>query len=163
MDKCICIAKKELIYAFPFGFAIWLSGFMFIDRKNPVKAKQDMSNVIAYLKKTNTKLWVYPEGTRRNTNEIHQFKKGAFYTAIQGQIPIMPVSFSSYHWFFDGQKYMWNPGHIIVTALEPIPTKGLTVDDVDGELKNCTSRILKSLTHKNSIFQVLRKKLSNSC
>lgn len=43
------------------------------------------------------KLWIFPEGTRRNTGEIHLFKKGAFHVAINAQLPILPVVYSSYY------------------------------------------------------------------
>ena len=45
---------------------------------------------------------VYPEGTRTmNTNELQPFKKGAFITAIQLQLPIYPIVFSQYYFVND--------------------------------------------------------------
>lgn len=50
------------------------------------------------------KLWFFPEGTRRNTGEIHPFKKGAFYVAINSQLPVLPVVFSSYYFLCKEEK-----------------------------------------------------------
>lgn len=37
------ISKKELLYVFPFGFAAWLGGLIFIDRRTPEKARETMN------------------------------------------------------------------------------------------------------------------------
>ncbi|XP_055636784.1 1-acyl-sn-glycerol-3-phosphate acyltransferase alpha [Toxorhynchites rutilus septentrionalis] len=130
MDKCTVIAKKELLYTGPFGIGAWLSGLIFIDRKNPENAHNAMNDAATMMKEKRVKLWVFPEGTRRNTNEIHPFKKGAFHVAVRAQLPIMPVVFSSYRTFLDDKAKILNQGHVIVTTLEPIETKGLTKDDI---------------------------------
>lgn len=59
-----------------------------------------------------SKLWVFPEGTRRNTGEIHSFKKGAFHMAIAGQIPIIPVVFSRYY-FLEKKEKRFDHGNLI--------------------------------------------------
>lgn len=130
MNKCTVIAKKELLYAGLFGIAAWLSGLIFINRKNPEKAHSAMNDCTKMLKEKRIKLWVFPEGTRRNTNEIHPFKKGAFHVAVRSQLPIMPVVYSSYSMFLDDKAKVLNNGHVIVTTLEPIETTGLTTDDI---------------------------------
>jgi lysophosphatidate acyltransferase len=43
MDKCTVVAKKELLYAWPFGLAAWLCGLVFIDRLNGDKAREAMN------------------------------------------------------------------------------------------------------------------------
>lgn len=58
-----------------------------------------------------TKLWIFPEGTRFNKGSIQPFKKGAFYLAIDSQIPIMPVVFSQYY-FLDNESKTFEPGTI---------------------------------------------------
>lgn len=50
------------------------------------------------------KLWVFPEGTRRNTGQIHPFKKGAFHIAIASKLPILPVVFSQYYFLDKANK-----------------------------------------------------------
>lgn len=50
------------------------------------------------------KLWIFPEGTRHNTGQIHPFKKGAFHVAINSQLPILPVVFSSYYFLSSEEK-----------------------------------------------------------
>lgn len=62
MNKTTVVAKRELLYVFPFGVCAWLCGLVFIDRNAIEKAKNSMNRAMERLKKTNTKLWIFPEG-----------------------------------------------------------------------------------------------------
>lgn len=73
-------------------------------------------------------MFIYPEGTRNKNRGLLPFKKGAFKTAIMGQVPIIPVIMSPYY-FIDGKKGVFDKGHIVVKALKPIPTVGLKDED----------------------------------
>lgn len=132
MNKCTVVAKKELLYAFPFSLAAWLCGLIFIDRKHADRAKASINDTADYLKNNRIKLWIFPEGTRRNTREIHEFKKGAFHFALTNQLPILPVVISSYSSFLDDKRRRFDQGNVIITTLPPISTEGLTMDDIEG-------------------------------
>lgn len=58
------------------------------------------------------------------------FKKGAFHLAIQAQVPIIPIVFSSYSNFYLRKEKEFNSGSITLKVLPKIETKGLTADDV---------------------------------
>jgi lysophosphatidate acyltransferase len=141
MKKCTVVAKHELLYTGPFGLASWLSGLIFINRIRSDKARDVINEAVSKLKVQKIKLWVFPEGTRRNTGEIHPFKKGTFHVAIAGQIPILPVVFSSYKSFLDDANKNMVAGDIILSTLEPISTEGLTADDIP-ELMERTRRVM---------------------
>lgn len=104
MNKCTVVAKRELFYAWPFGLAAWLSGLIFIDRMHTDKARNSLYDAADIIRQKRIKLWIFPEGTRRNTGTLHAFKKGAFHVAIAGQLPILPVVFSSYRSFLDDRR-----------------------------------------------------------
>uniref|UniRef100_A0A1B6C991 1-acylglycerol-3-phosphate O-acyltransferase n=1 Tax=Clastoptera arizonana TaxID=38151 RepID=A0A1B6C991_9HEMI len=74
-------------------------------------------------------LWVFPEGTRKNTGEIHEFKKGAFRAAISAQLPLLPIVFTQFYFLQSKEKHL-DQGEIIMTVLPPISTEGLTAADV---------------------------------
>ncbi|GAB0088880.1 1-acyl-sn-glycerol-3-phosphate acyltransferase [Sergentomyia squamirostris] len=141
MDKCTVVAKKELFYAWPFGFSAWLGGLTFIDRNRGEKSRKQLNEMGQYLKRDRVKLWVFPEGTRRNTNEIHAFKKGAFHTAISEEIPILPVVFSSYTYFLDSKRKVFDNGEVIITTLPPISTAGMTSKDIDVLMEKTKSQM----------------------
>ena len=53
---------------------------------------------------------MFPEGTRNMSNEMLEFKKGAFHLALVGQLPILPVIISSYRGFLSHPHKVFNPG-----------------------------------------------------
>ncbi|XP_043475201.1 1-acyl-sn-glycerol-3-phosphate acyltransferase alpha [Leptopilina heterotoma] len=152
MDKCTVIAKKEIIYAWPFGIAAWLSGLIFIDRINSEKARSVINSSIKTIKENKIKLWFFPEGTRRNTGEIHPFKKGAFYVAINSQLPVLPVVFSSYYFLCKEEK-RFDSGRIIITTLPPISTEGLSKDDVESLMEKTKEMMNETLRVSNLEIQ----------
>lgn len=129
-DHMTVVAKRGLLFAGPFGLAAWLCKLMFIDRRQGNTSRQMMAAAMRELVRTGTKLWIFPEGTRRNKNKIHDFKKGAFYLAIQHQIPLQPLVYSSYTHFLNNDKSTFDNGEIILTALPRISTEGLTEADI---------------------------------
>lgn len=104
MAKCTVVAKREIFYVWPFGLGAWLCGLIFINRMHSDKARDQLNEATEKIKRKNIKLWIFPEGTRRNTGELHPFKKGAFHVAIKAQIPILPVVYSSYKTFLDDKN-----------------------------------------------------------
>ena len=88
-----------------------------------------MNEAMEKLKKEKTKLWVFAEGYRNHSGSIDEFKRGAFHMAIQSQVPIVPVVFSSYKLFMRKNEKIFDSGDVIIEALPEISTIGLTADD----------------------------------
>jgi lysophosphatidate acyltransferase len=67
------------------------------------------------------------------SNTLLPFKFGAFRLAIQAQVPIIPVVFSSYQSIYNADKttntYHWRSGCVTIKCLEPIDTKGMTIEN----------------------------------
>ncbi|XP_014279269.3 1-acyl-sn-glycerol-3-phosphate acyltransferase beta [Halyomorpha halys] len=132
MDKCTAIAKKEILYYFPFGPLAWLGGLVLIDRVNPKEANDQLETSARVLHKKSAKLWIFPEGTRnKEMKALLPFKKGAFKVAINTQAPIIPIVYSPYY-FIDSVNKTFSKGKMVISVLEAISTEGLTLDDVDS-------------------------------
>ncbi|XP_075986565.1 1-acyl-sn-glycerol-3-phosphate acyltransferase alpha-like [Anticarsia gemmatalis] len=129
-DKVAAIARKEIFYVWPFGLAAYLAGVVFIDRNNSKDAYKQLKITSEVMIKNKTKIWLFPEGTRnKDFTKLLPFKKGAFNIAVAAQVPIIPVVFSPYY-FINRKKFIFNKGHAIIQCLEPVPTVGLSMDDV---------------------------------
>ncbi|KAG5682759.1 hypothetical protein PVAND_012092 [Polypedilum vanderplanki] len=150
MGRTTVIAKKEIFYVWPFGLAAWLCGLIFINKQSATESKSIMYDAMERLKRENIKLWVFPEGTRRNTNEIHKFKKGAFHLAIQTKTPIMPIVYSSYQTFLNDNEKILKPGEVIIEALPEINTENYTTDKID-ELIDKTRNVMIEVFNRNSL------------
>ena len=72
------------------------------------------------------------------------FKLGAFRTAIEAQVPIVPIVFSSYKPIYQTDKstnsYYWRSGCVTVKCLEPIPTQGMTLENDLQRLADLTRK-----------------------
>lgn len=124
------MAKKE-VYRVPFlGWAIDAMGMVKVDRQD---ASHDYINAqVARLFRWGGTLIAYPEGTRSRTGHLRDFKKGAFLIAVHHQVPVVPMTVF-------GAESAWRPGHWLVrggaaqvVVHEPVPTAGLTEDDVEN-------------------------------
>ncbi|GBP76940.1 1-acyl-sn-glycerol-3-phosphate acyltransferase alpha [Eumeta japonica] len=130
MGKVASIARKEVFYVWPFGLAAYLAGVVFIDRNNPKDAYKQLKVTSDVMIKNKTKIWLFPEGTRnKDFTSLLPFKKGAFTIAVAAQVPVIPVVYSPYY-FINRKKYLFNKGHVVIQCLDPIPTEGLTMEDV---------------------------------
>ncbi|XP_075761463.1 1-acyl-sn-glycerol-3-phosphate acyltransferase beta [Pelodiscus sinensis] len=136
-DDCVQIGKKELLYTGPVGLIMYLGGVIFINRKSTSNAKTVMSGVAQTMLDENVKVWVYPEGTRNGNGDLLPFKKGAFHLAVQAQVPVIPVVYSSFTSFYNPAKKLFISGKIRVEVLQPIETKGLTAEDVADLTERC--------------------------
>ncbi|XP_026484415.2 1-acyl-sn-glycerol-3-phosphate acyltransferase beta-like [Vanessa tameamea] len=153
VGKLAPIAKKELFYVWPFGLAAYLAGVVFIDRNNARGAYEQLKITSDVMVKNKTKMWLFPEGTRNKENDtLLPFKKGAFIIAVTAQKPIIPVVFSPYY-FINEKKYIFNKGHVVIQCLEPVPTEGLTMEDVPDLVDRVKNQMDKK--YKELIQEVL--------
>lgn len=110
--------------------AFRVGGFIPVDRRNKEAALRSIEAGAASLRAGNSFL-IFPEGTRSRTAELLPFKKGGFIMAIQAQVPVVPVAVQGGRAAMRKGSTIVRPVHVSVRIGEPIPTKGLTVDDRD--------------------------------
>ncbi|NXU52568.1 PLCA acyltransferase, partial [Turnix velox] len=109
-NRCVPIAKKEILYMGTFGLACWLSGLIFIDRKKRDESIATLTEVALSLHKDNLRVLIFPEGTRNHGGSMLPFKRGAFQLAVKAQVPIIPVVISSYQNFYNQKEKRFTPG-----------------------------------------------------
>jgi len=84
--------------------------------------------------------------------DLLPFKKGAFHLAIQAQLPILPIVSQGYSHIYDSSKRSFPGGELEIRVLEPIPTKGLTTDDVNDLMDKTRNLMLKHLKEMDSHY-----------
>ncbi len=91
----VSIGKKSLKFIPFFGQLYWLSGNILIDRGNRTKAASTLATAVSKIKNRGISVWMFPEGTRSYGRGLLPFKTGAFHTAMQSKVPVVPVAMSS--------------------------------------------------------------------
>ena len=114
----VTVGKKSLKWIPIFGQMYWLTGNILIDRKNTSKAMSTMNVTVNKITKNKLSVWMFPEGTRSRGRGLLPFKAGAFRTAIQANVPIVPICASNQEGTIKLGR--WNNGKIIIELLDPI-------------------------------------------
>jgi 1-acyl-sn-glycerol-3-phosphate acyltransferase len=123
------VIKKELLKIPLFGWALGRTGAISLDRSNREESVLKLREGTSTLQ-GGWSVLIYPEGTRTSDGLIHDFKKGPFMMAVQSGIPILPVTCNGAFKVLPKKTISLRSGHITVTIGNPIPTAGLTEDDV---------------------------------
>lgn len=123
------LAKIEMARIPVFGL-IYKTGSVLVDRKSEASRRESFLRMQDALR-SGLHLCLYPEGTRNKTKEpLQPFYDGAFRTAIAAQKPIVPgVIFNTGKILPHNKKFWARPSPIYFHFLEPVSTKGLTLDD----------------------------------
>lgn len=170
---CSVTAKSSLKKVPFLGWFMTLSGSVFIDRKNTKDARSAMAGAASQMKDRKQSVYMFPEGTRSYSKDptLLPFKKGAFHLAVQAGVPIVPVVVANYSHVLWHKGMTFNAGRIPVkgkhlvmletslvgvsvardyqliapTVLDPIPTQGLTSEDVDELTRSTRELMLKEM------------------
>jgi 1-acyl-sn-glycerol-3-phosphate acyltransferase len=126
-----------------FGPALLRTGNVRVERTDTAADVQRLREAMA-ARRRDVSMLFYAEGTRSRDGAFHEFRKGAFVTAIAYQLPILPVGTA-------GTRRVWPPltlrlqgGPVVVEIGPPIPVAGLTLDDRD-RLRNETHEAVRKL------------------
>ncbi|KYO27389.1 1-acyl-sn-glycerol-3-phosphate acyltransferase alpha [Alligator mississippiensis] len=109
-DRCVPIAKRELLYMGTVGLACWLGGIIFINRQKTDDAISVMAEAARTMLREDVRVWVFPEGTRNHNGSMLPFKRGAFHLAVQAQVPVVPIVISSYQDFYNKKEWRFTSG-----------------------------------------------------
>lgn len=74
-------------------------------------------------------IFIFPEGTRTHTGEVGPFKHGAFYNAIQCQVPVVPVVLKGTFESMPRGTFQIKPGKCELKLLPKIPLPDESMGD----------------------------------
>ncbi len=123
----VYLAKKELKWMVPVGWAAMMAGTIFIDRSNREKAVASIATAAREIRGGKSVV-LFPEGTRTRTGELLPFKKGGFALAVDAGTPIVPLGIG-------GAYYMLPPGRLLVRPWKYTIAVGEPVDPARYETK----------------------------
>lgn len=110
------LAKKELFRIPIFGWAMYLSGHISVDRQNRQKAIRSIKKGAARIIKKHRFITVSPEGTRSYDGKIAPFKKGGFKLAQTENLPIIPVTIIGTRFCVPNKRFSTSPGTVILVV-----------------------------------------------
>lgn len=138
------VIKKELLRIPFFGWGLGATGAISLDRSRPEQASQDLQNSRDKLG-NGWSIIIYPEGTRSADGHLLPFKKGGFHLAVNTGFPILPITVNGSYKVLPKGSLVIHPGHVTITVSDPIPTEGLTRDDIPELMKRTREAIESNL------------------
>lgn len=134
------VIKKELRSVPLFGYALYASRNIFIDRSDHESAIRSIHQGIDRLP-PGTSVMFFAEGTRSMDGTIQPFKKGGFTMALEKGFPILPVTVNGSRRILPKKSLVFTPGTIEVVVGDPIETTGYTHAQVN-ELMDRTREVI---------------------
>jgi 1-acyl-sn-glycerol-3-phosphate acyltransferase len=134
------LTKKELFKIPIVGWLLRLAGDVPLTRGEKSSANTAMNQCKVWLDRK-VSVMIFPEGTRSTTGEMGRFKDGAFRLAIEAQLPILPLAVHGAHNALHPHDWRMYPTRAEARVLEPVPTAGLTMDDLDSLREAVRDRI----------------------
>jgi len=138
------IARKEIFRIPILGWAMMAAGYISIDREGRRQAIRSIERAVARIQSGDSVL-VFPEGTRSPDGNIHPFKKGGFTLAVKAGVPIVPISIKGSREVLPRSSLRVRPGKIEVVVGKPIQTKGRSVADRAGLMREVRAAIESGL------------------
>jgi 1-acyl-sn-glycerol-3-phosphate acyltransferase len=137
------VLKTQLLSIPVFGPALRRTGNIAVDRK---QGGSDVRRVQSGMSERppDVSILFFAEGNRARDGSYRPFKMGAFATALDFKVPILPIAVA-------GTFPIWPPGRIWVLPApavleigEPIPVEGIDAGD-RGQLRDETHRVIGEL------------------
>jgi 1-acyl-sn-glycerol-3-phosphate acyltransferase len=133
------VSKKELFKVPIVGWNMTLNRYIAVDRGNKVshlKMFKDCEDNLA----NGSSIMIFPEGTRSEDGEIHNFKEGAFKIALAAKAPILPIVLEGTSDLLPKHGLMFRTKNTIkVKILDPIPFESfqnITAKELADKMKS---------------------------
>jgi 1-acyl-sn-glycerol-3-phosphate acyltransferase len=124
------IGKRSAFQLPWLGWAFRLAGYVPVLRGEKADGRRALATLRRYLA-SGIPVGLFAEGTRSRDGQLKDFKAGPFKLAIEAGVPVIPVAISGAGMAMPADQAWIRPSRIAVRILEPIPTQGMSVEDVE--------------------------------
>jgi 1-acyl-sn-glycerol-3-phosphate acyltransferase len=135
------VAKRSLFHLPFLGWHLRRSGHIAVDRGRPHEAVKSMEEAARKVREGRSVV-LFPEGHRSRNGEMGPFKGGSFYLAILAGVPIVPITLNGTRDALKPETYHVRHARVEMVVHPPVPTEGLTTDDVESLSSRIRSQIL---------------------
>ncbi|MCZ6621915.1 MAG: lysophospholipid acyltransferase family protein [Deltaproteobacteria bacterium] len=153
------IAKKELFWVPLFGWVLWSSKHIIVDRSSLSRAMNSLSRARERIEK-GISVVVFPEGTRSRHGDLLPFKRGGFLLAFKSQTPIVPVTIKGSGVVWSRGDWRIRSGEIEIVMGKPVSVDRyraqdlkLLVNRVRAEIESHSHPQTDSLSNRSNSFR----------
>ncbi len=143
------IIKREL-YKVPFlNLAMWAARYIPLDRGKSFSAMRSLKKAIEALKQGKS-IMVFPEGTRSQTGEVGEFKRGSMLIASSTKKPVVPVSINGTFNIMPKGTRLLHHTDVYLTFFKPIEVSKLNKKEQKLLGEDVRSIIVKNIESEAS-------------
>lgn len=128
------VFNKELFMIPVFGWGLYLTKPVGIDRSTPRMALSQLVEKGGKLLKEGRTMVIFPEGTRVVPGEKAKFEPGGSLLAVKTGTPVIPVALNAGD-FWPKESFRKYPGHIKVIIGPEIESKGLKARELNDKVE----------------------------
>ncbi len=136
------VIKQELRKVPGIGIGCEKAGHIFVDRKNSKHARQAIEEALDRLG-SGIGILFFAEGTRSPDGRLLPFKKGAFRTAVEQHLPVLPVTLIGTRDIMPSKSLKPFPGRVRMVIHPAIETDGMSPVQME-DLMNRTKKTISS-------------------
>lgn len=129
------VAKRELLFVPLFGWAMWASKHIVVDRSNGAKAMGSLKKAKERIE-GGISVVLFPEGTRSGDGQFLPFKRGGFILAVKTKTPIVPITINGSGAILPRGDWRIKGGEIEVIVSEPISLDRYHAGNIRGLLSH---------------------------
>ena len=144
IDDFTYIVKRELTFIPLFGWYLWGTEQLAINRKKGSSALNQVATLAREILPQGRKLFIFPEGTRRPAGAPPDYKFGATYLYAETGVPCLPVALDA-GLFWPRRSFLRRPGVLTIEFL-PIIEPGLSRQEfaalLQERIETATNRLM---------------------
>lgn len=140
------VAKRELLWIPVFGWAMYFSGHIVIDRFNKERAIKSIEKAGERIRKNSLSVLIFPEGQICFDGKLQPFKKGGFVLGLNGRINILPITIIGSRKVLPRGRILPKPGTIEIKIKPEITTKNYNLDEKEKLMKDVVEAISTGLS-----------------
>jgi len=144
---CVRFMAKKSLFRIPvFGWAMWRSGHVPIDRSSARAAHKSLERMLVCLRRDPISFVVFPEGTRSIDGQLLPFRKGAMKICQRAELGIVPFTINGSLAVVKRGEFRVRPGPIGLRFAEPISAVeagAMSPDELRDRVREAVERGLR--------------------
>ena len=144
LKNSIFIHKRELFFIPIFGLYLKKSNMISINRSEGINAMRKMLNEVKQRISNGYSIIIFPEGTRKKTDEPPDYKTGIAGIYKESNSEVLPVAINSCL-YWPKHTFIKKPGKIIIKFLKLIPSqleKSEFLKKIESVIEEETNKII---------------------
>lgn len=159
LDDFTFVHKRELIFVPLFGWYLWATKQISIDRSKRSSSLTQLIRAARQAFAENRQLLIFPEGTRRPIGAEPAYKAGVALMQANSKTRCVPVALNS-GVFWPRRRFRKRPGTIVIEfleAIEPGLDKSKFMQVLEGRIETATNRLVGEAFVKDpSLIEVVQ-------